>query len=303
MSKKIIYYWASDLRIESGEGILANKYLGDLKKQNKKYKFIPLNNNKKENYNSIYSKYFKPFYSILKINFHNLNGYKTCYINYLPLWNFFLFILLPKNTILGPVTGTVYNKNQNLFLKIRYKFLIYFFYKISLFFIFNKWNKINFSTNMLQDQIPKKYLKKCSFNYVLKNFKQNLKTKKNNKILFYFRKHPTKYNHNLISNLEILSKDIKIDVIGETLKSDIFYNYGKVSKKKYENCLKNYQYTFNGLENLYSLHLINSVKNNLTIFCDINLKKFYNGLRSSKIIFIDFSDKNLHKKLIKIINN
>ena len=30
---------------------------------------------------------------------------EICYINYLPLWNFLIFILLPPKTILGPVTG------------------------------------------------------------------------------------------------------------------------------------------------------------------------------------------------------
>ena len=30
----------------------------------------------------------------------------TLVINFLPLWNFFCFSLLPKKTILGPITGT-----------------------------------------------------------------------------------------------------------------------------------------------------------------------------------------------------
>ena len=33
-----------------------------------------------------------------------------CYVNFLPLWNFFLFMFLPKQTILGPITGSVYKK-------------------------------------------------------------------------------------------------------------------------------------------------------------------------------------------------
>ena len=27
------------------------------------------------------------------------------YLNYLPLWNFLIFILLPPKTLLGPITG------------------------------------------------------------------------------------------------------------------------------------------------------------------------------------------------------
>ena len=36
-----------------------------------------------------------------------------CYVNYLPLWNFLLFVFLPPNTLLGPITGgSLYNKNS-----------------------------------------------------------------------------------------------------------------------------------------------------------------------------------------------
>ena len=47
---------------------------------------------------------------------------KTCYINYLPLWNFIIFIILPKNTILGPITGTIVKRKlsylEDIFKKI-----------------------------------------------------------------------------------------------------------------------------------------------------------------------------------------
>ena len=34
-----------------------------------------------------------------------MKGNKICYINYLPIWNFLIFVVLPKKTILGPITG------------------------------------------------------------------------------------------------------------------------------------------------------------------------------------------------------
>ena len=41
-----------------------------------------------------------------------LNNERVCYLNYLPLWNFLIFIFLPPKTILGPITkGSNYSKN------------------------------------------------------------------------------------------------------------------------------------------------------------------------------------------------
>ena len=35
------------------------------------------------------------------------------YINFLPLWNFLIFALVPPGTILGPITGSkIYNKDN-----------------------------------------------------------------------------------------------------------------------------------------------------------------------------------------------
>jgi len=43
--KNTIYYWASDLRSFTGEGILANHFLSDIKKYNKNFTFININKN------------------------------------------------------------------------------------------------------------------------------------------------------------------------------------------------------------------------------------------------------------------
>ena len=59
-----IYYWASDTSGNSGEGILAKKFLKKLKELNNSLKFININkfdNNK----NTITSKYFLPFFSVM----------------------------------------------------------------------------------------------------------------------------------------------------------------------------------------------------------------------------------------------
>ena len=38
---------------------------------------------------------------------------KVLYLNYIPLWNFLIFIFLPPNSLIGPITGTI--KKKNLF--------------------------------------------------------------------------------------------------------------------------------------------------------------------------------------------
>ena len=53
--KKKLYYWSSDTRAISGEGILAKKFLKDLSTIFKNYKFISINKFKDNNYNSLYS--------------------------------------------------------------------------------------------------------------------------------------------------------------------------------------------------------------------------------------------------------
>ena len=51
------------------------------------------------------------YWGIILIWKYHLLKNKVSYINYLPIWNFFLFLLLPKKTILGPITGTNSKKN------------------------------------------------------------------------------------------------------------------------------------------------------------------------------------------------
>ena len=79
-------------------------------------------------------------------------------------------------------------------------------------------------------------------------------------------------------------------------------NFGKISQHEYEKLLRKYEYTFNGLENLYSLHFLYSLKNNLKVFCDTNLKKYYSEAKSNNVVFLNFSNKNLEKKIFKIVS-
>ena len=179
MKKKCIHYWASDSSNKSGEGKLARLYIDFLKKD-KKTKINKIKSNKKNKL--INYKYISPFIGI----FHCWNLFikkeKVAYINYLPLWNPIIFILLPPKTIIGPITGgALFNKkNYTDYLIRKYLFLI--LYKISEFFLNLRSQQILFSTDLLKKYISKKTLSKSEFNFVFKSLK--LKKKKKKKFIF-----------------------------------------------------------------------------------------------------------------------
>ena len=141
MSK--IYYWASNIKKNSGEGILALNFLSLLKKKYKNHKFINLNQlSHKETF---FYNYILPYVGVFKLWRYYLGGEKICYINYLPIWNFLLFLVLPKSTILGPITGT----------NIKKSYIYRILKHIGIFFL-KKNNKILFSHNQFRKYFKEK---------------------------------------------------------------------------------------------------------------------------------------------------
>jgi hypothetical protein len=105
------------------------------------------------NKDSLLHKYFGPFYGIYYLW---LNRDKNIiYINYLPLWNFLIFLFLPKKTIIGPITGGVYHGKVYSFNSFIRKYIFPIFYKISVFIIYRKFKGVIFSTDLLKNYIPK----------------------------------------------------------------------------------------------------------------------------------------------------
>ena len=132
MTKKQIFIWCCDLSKTTGEGILANKFINDLKLFNQKLKFNINKLSKKKNI--LIKRFLNPLFGVIylwKIFFTKKN--KTiCYVNYLPLWNFLLFVFLPPNTLLGPITGgSLYNKNSLINYILR-KYILNLFNYISV---------------------------------------------------------------------------------------------------------------------------------------------------------------------------
>ena len=163
---KKIFYWSNDIEKNSGEGILARNFLKLLKNRYSNYKYINLNKFKKKN-NFLYN-YLLPFWGVLQIWRCHLNGHLSCYINYLPIWNFLIFLLLPKKTLLGPITGTTTNKNP------LYKLLVV----LGIYFKKKK-KKLLFSHDQFQKLFVDKkkfFLIFCFINLrlVLKNRERNL---------------------------------------------------------------------------------------------------------------------------------
>jgi len=287
--KNIIFYWSSDSSTKSGEGILANKFLSDLKKY-KKSKVIKVSNNYK--YQNITVKnYIYPFIGIFKLWVKYLKGYKICYINYLPLWNFLVFFLLPSKVILGPITGTISSERNFLFKTI--------FEKISIFIIKIKFDKCLFANNFYSN-----FFKNYFHNYIIKNLKFS-KIKKKKKVydfVFYYRK---KYDDKLsLFHLikYLYQKKYKIVVIGEKVKIKKITCLGSISRKKLNNILSKTKCAITNKENLYSYFAQNCLSHNLAVFYNhefTNLEKF----KLNNFYAIPYNNLNEAYKIIHKMKN
>lgn len=304
--------WASDLNDNTGEGTLGRLFIKKLLHKKKervliktpeheyvyKKKFKNINLKKK---NSLLHKYISPIFAAIYLRVKSGNN-QIIYVNYLPLWNFVIFLILPKKTILGPITGSIFKgkiSNFNFFIRA---YIFPLFIKISLIIIKKKFRNIFFSTDLLKSKVKKnntKYLFNFVFCYFTKNFSKYKKkeNKKKYKFLFYNKDHITKKNLSLITFLKKLSEQHKIYIIGDNIKYTNFFNFGYLKKKKINAILKNTEYVVSSNENIYSMFNIESVNNGATIIYDKkitdNTKKNYGF-----IVPINFECKkiNLPKK-------
>ena len=150
MKKNKFYYWTCDCSKNSGEGQLALLFL---KKYSKNYQFKNIkfkNNNISIIKNLLNYKYLIPFVGILYCWKYYLNNKNIAYINYLPFWNFLIFLLLPPKTLIGPITGGAHFKKTNNFYLIR-KYFFPLFYKISEIIVNYRNYNLVFSTDLLKN--------------------------------------------------------------------------------------------------------------------------------------------------------
>lgn len=272
------YIWSCEYNNISGEGRLAKKFVKYFYNK-KQFKII----SPKSNF--IFSDYIYQIYGILVLWFYFLLGKKTVYLNYLPLWNFFIFFLLPPNTEFGPITGSI-QINKITSIKSFFRSKVFpIFYIISLNLLDFREKKIIFGTNILLRYIKKSILKKSELNFVLKNFKiSKNKYKKTIDILIYYRKHENKFfDHHFDFIKSKLNKNRKVVIVGDNLKIKGVLNMGRVSKRKIIQLIKKSKSVLSGDDNLLSFFNLDCLSN------------------STKIIFnykLNFQNKNLDKRLL-----
>ena len=301
--KKKIYFWACDYSTNSGEGILGRSYIKHLIKNNKNIKLININyhskyqrkNIKKNRYifKSIYHKYVYPIVGLFylwKLYFKSKN---LLYLNYIPLWNFIIFLFLPPKCKIGPVTGTLIKK--------KYYLLINLFEKISILIIKIRYQEIIFSNNFFKfkyNLVGKKF----KFNFILNDFKVNFsKKKKLFDLIIYYRNLSPDYNKYLYNLINKLRKEFKIAVIGDKIKLKDIKNFGFVKREKAKKIIARSSYAINNPENLYSFFFQDCMSYNLTIFYNSFFKK-YNIFKNKKLITItNFDSKVDYNKISRII--
>lgn len=285
---KKIYFWANNLNENSGEGILASNFIKLLKIKYKKYNLININKNLHKS--NFYFNYVSQFFGIIDLWKYHLKGEKICYINYLPIWNFFIFLFLPKNTIFGPITGTNSKKN----------FLYIFLKYIGISYLKNNRKKNLFSHNQF-----KKYFRgqRNFYNFLIYDFKIHKKSKKKKyDLIFYYRNNRNKGNDFLLEIIKNISNKYKIAIVGDKIKNFTgnlnIKSFGNIKRQLVFKIIEQSRFALMTKENNLSYFALDCISKNLEIFSNKDLK-LDNSIRTNLYIYISF--ENL-KKTIKIIN-
>jgi hypothetical protein len=288
------YCWACDFSKISGEGNLANLFINKNFYNNYLiYTPSSLITNKKFK-NIINYKYISPFIGIIFCWYLFIKKKKVAYINYLPLWNFFIFALLPPKTLFGPITGGANFKKKNNIIR---SLLFPIFYKLSEFFLIIRREKVNFSTDLLKKYLSTYTINKSKFNYVFKYLCKRKPINKDIDFLIYYRKHKNKisdFPYTLIKNL--IKLNLKIHVVGDYFNNLHVKNYGYLHNKKINALLSRSYFSLMSNENPYTLFIIECLNNNVKIIADLNFKKEIKYFKK-EFIFLDFN-KTINKKLL-----
>ena len=292
MTKKKIFVWTCDYSDNTGEGKLARLFLN---KMNEKDNFYFILNQKKK----IKQKYLSTIFGIIYCWKKFLKDERVCYLNYLPLWNFLIFIFLPPKTILGPITGGANYSKSNLLSYFTRGIIFPIFYKISEYSLSLRQSNLVFSTDLLKKYLSKKTIKKSSFNFVVKNFLLTKKVRRRKKIdfLIYYRKHNNKisyFPYNLVKKLIRLK--YKVHIVGDKLNFPNIKNYGFISSNKLSNLQSLAKYTIISHENPYSFFILECLSNDVKIIVKQDMKRKI-ILPKKNLIKLDYDSFNSIKKL------
>jgi len=306
------FVWSSDFEDFTGEGLLARCFVENCFLYNAKAKILSngseffyfkkkiTKTKPKIYYNNFFTKYLLFFYGIILIwNFH-LKGKKTFYINYLPLWNFFIFFFLPSATILGPITGNIYKNRIYSFNSFIRKVIFPIFYYISIKIIFKKYKTLIFSTENLEKIIPSYLKNKCIFNFCLLSYKKRKLIKKNINFVFYFRKHPSKTNdfHEFLIK-KLADSGRKVIVVGDEFLYKNVVNYINVPREHLLSLLDRASYAVSAGDNFYSLFLLDCISCNVKLFFNKDLKP--KNFQFSNMTLIPLNFKNFDAAFKRIL--
>jgi hypothetical protein len=311
--KKEIFIWCSSISEENGEGRLARLFLKKLKSfTSARYRFVFLNK-KKEN-NGVYHRYLQPFLGVIQMWKYSILGKKICYINYLPLWNFFLFLFLPRSTILGPITGSFVKKKNASFLRKR---LMPIFFQVSYKIIKIRFNLLLQALDNFK-KIDKQKIFISNFQLLhLYRKKLNSGKIKDIDLIVYLRTHKNKnYTFQKKVLLYLLKdfKNLKILVFGSVFRdvnNKNFTNYKKLGLKKIFKYIRRSKFSLIGEDNIYSFFSLDSILSGNYIFYSNKLKKDKKLLNKSPFIKLSFNNakkvsneiKFRIKKYVKIKDN
>lgn len=283
-----IYYWACDNSETTGEGNLCLFFVKSLKKKNNliriKIPNIVLNNNFFSN------NYILPFIGVLYCWKAFLSGKKVSYINYLPFWNFLIFLFLPPKTIIGPITGGAKYLKDTSYIR---KYLFPIFYKISEIILNIRNYNIIFSTDLLKDFLKNETINKSKFNFITNHFKINRKInrKKTIDFIIYYRRHKNKekfFPKSFIKKL--ISLNFSVYVVGDRLQINGVKNKGYINKIEINMMQKKSKFTISSNENLYSLFTLECIQNKVIILLD---KDYNYDIKFFKKNFIKINYNNL----------
>ena len=298
MKNKNLFYWTCEKSQNSGEGKLALIFIQELKK---KFKLIEIKKPKiksKVLKKILYFKYILPFIGVIYCWKFFLKGKNISYINYLPFWNFLIFLLLPPNTNIGPITGGAkFDKSSSVARTIFFPI----FYKISELIVNFRNYSLIFSTQLLKPFLTKKTIKKSTFNFIIKTFffKKKKYTKKIDFIVYY-RNHKNKkkfFPIKLIENL-ILNK-FNVYIVGDKIKIPKVLNKGFIKNKDLLKLQQKAKFTISSDENLYSLFTLECIKNNVFVLLDKSQNHKMPFFRES-FIKINFNNSKELQNLKKI---
>ena len=291
--KKKFFCWACDYNENTGEGKLARLYISI----NFKNLLIEISTPSKisKNFKLIQHRYISPFVGIIFCWIAYFNKKQTIYVNYLPLWNFLIFFLLPPKTLIGPITGGAKFKNN-----VIRKYLFPLFYKISLLIIYFRYKGVIFSTDLLKKYLNNYFLKKSKFNFILNILKKKKylsKYKKKLDFLIYYRNHKNKkkfFPYLFIKKL--LNLNYKIYAFGDNLLIDKVCNLGKISNKKVNKLLSKTHYTISSGENAFSIFTLECINNNVKILTNSKTIFRYPKLKNN-FIYVNYNSENFKNKL------